>query len=265
MEGFRNYNSSLHGVRENYMKNRTRQTVEYVKRMRETYCVFTQPVPIWEIFERLDAFVDASDPDLSLSNNIHGFQTAEQMRKDGQPDWLQLVGLIHDIGKIMFVKGCDKDGTSVREQWGIVGDTFIVGCSLSPHNVYPELNELNPDMKDPIYSTEYGIYAPHCGLDQVTCSWGHDEYLYQMLLANKTKIPDEGLYIIRFHSLYPYHSKGDYSRFMSQKDKDHLGWLRCFSQYDLYTKSEVVINVGDIKEYYSGLINKYIGKDYLLI
>ena len=116
MEGFRNYNASLHGVKKNYIKNRTRQTVDYVNRMRKAYCIFSQPVPVWEIFEKLDAFVDVSDPDISLPNSIHGFQTAEQMRKDG---------LIHDIGKIMFVEGCDEDGTSIQEQWGIVGDTFI--------------------------------------------------------------------------------------------------------------------------------------------
>lgn len=33
----------------------------------------------------------------------------------------------------------------------------------------------NPDSKDPIYSTKYGVYKPHCGLENVMLSWGHDE------------------------------------------------------------------------------------------
>ena len=27
----------------------------------------------------------------------------------------------------MFLKGCDEDGTSVKKQWGIVGD-LLLGC-----------------------------------------------------------------------------------------------------------------------------------------
>ena len=45
---------------------------------------------------------------------------------------------------------------------------------------------------------------------KVTMSWGHDEYLYQCLLHNGAKIPKEGLYCIRFHSFYPWHTGGDY-------------------------------------------------------
>ena len=36
---------------------------------------------------------------------------------------MQLVGLIHDCGKMVFLRGCDEDGTSVAQQWSIVGDT----------------------------------------------------------------------------------------------------------------------------------------------
>jgi inositol oxygenase len=37
-------------------------------------------------------------------------QTAEGIRKRGHPDWMQLVGLIHDMGKIMFLWGDDSIG-----------------------------------------------------------------------------------------------------------------------------------------------------------
>ena len=69
-------------------------------------------------------------------------QTAEAIKKDGHPEWMQVVGLIHDIGKIIFKWGCDEDGTSLTEQWSIVGDTFVVGCQLPDELIYPELNEL---------------------------------------------------------------------------------------------------------------------------
>ena len=46
-------------------------------------------------------------------------------------------------------------------------------------------------------STEYGIYEPHCGLDNIMISWGHDEYLYQVLKNHGSTIPEEGLAMIR--------------------------------------------------------------------
>jgi inositol oxygenase len=55
------------------------------------------------------------------------------------------------------------------------GDTFVVGCKFSEKNIYPETFDANPDSKDLLYSSEYGIYQPKCGLDNVMLSWGHDE------------------------------------------------------------------------------------------
>ena len=103
--------------------------------MHKKYLKFDKKLNIKNIFKSLEKFVDISDPDISLPNYYHGIQTAEAIRKDGHPEWLQLVGLIHDIGKIIFLKGCDEDGTSIKNQWGIVGDTFIVGCKI-PDSIY---------------------------------------------------------------------------------------------------------------------------------
>ena len=52
---------------------------------------------------------------------------------------------------------------------------LVVGCKFSDKNIYPESFEDNSDSYDSVYSTEYGIYKPHCGLDNVMLSWGHDE------------------------------------------------------------------------------------------
>lgn len=54
-------------------------------------------------------------------------------------------------------------------------DTFVVGCKFSDKIIYPETFAGNPDYEDPVYSTEYGVYQPHCGLENVMLSWGHDE------------------------------------------------------------------------------------------
>ncbi len=91
---------------------------------------------VWEAIEKLDTLVDESDPDTSLSQIQHLLQTAEAMRRDGKPDWMQLTGLIHDLGKLLCFFGADG-------QWDVVGDTFVVGCAPEG-TVYPHTFENNP-------------------------------------------------------------------------------------------------------------------------
>ena len=56
-------------------------------------------------------------------------------------------------------------------------------------------------------------------------SWGHDEYLYQVLKHNKTRLPEEALYMIRFHSFYPWHAAGDYMHLCNKKDERMMDWV----------------------------------------
>jgi inositol oxygenase len=246
-------------IKQTYYLARSNQSVEHVRCMHKKYLTFSRLLTLEDVFEKLSSFVDISDPDISLPNYFHGIQTAEAIRKDGHPEWLQLVGLIHDIGKIMFQWGCDEDGTSVEKQWGIVGDTFVVGCALPDTLVYPEFNSHHPDNQHPVFSTKFGMYSPHCGLDNTLCSWGHDEYLYQVLKYNQCDLPQKALYIIRFHSLYAHHKERSYDHLMSEKDHDMLHWLRIFNSYDLYTKTDDNVEVTSVtKKYYNKLIHKYL-------
>ena len=43
-------------------------------------------------------------------------------------------------------------------------------------------------------------------------SWGHDEYLYQVV---KDYLPEEALYMIRYHSFYAGHREGAYDHLMN--------------------------------------------------
>jgi inositol oxygenase len=257
---FRNYTDiTKQAIKINYANARKNQTVDYVKRMHTKYLTFRRKLKVKTVLQKLEDFVDISDPDTSLPNYYHAIQTAEAIRKDGYPEWFQLVGLIHDIGKIMYTRGCDEDGTSLDQQWGIVGDTFITGCKIPDTIVYPEFNKDNPDFTHRVYKNKYGIYTPNCGLDSTICSWGHDEYLYQVLIQNIHHLPEEALYIIRFHSLYLYHYNNEYEHLTNEKDKIMLYWLKRFNKYDLYTKTDTNMIVTDeTTDYYNKLINKYI-------
>ena len=65
-----------------------------------------EELTVMEALDKLNDLIDESDPDLDLPNIIHAFQTAERIRLDHpNEDWFQLVGLVHDLGK---VKVCHK-------------------------------------------------------------------------------------------------------------------------------------------------------------
>ncbi|XP_034237286.1 inositol oxygenase-like [Thrips palmi] len=243
-------------VRLLYLDMHTHQTYDFVKSRHDKWLKFDHfKGTIMDVLNRLSesGLTDQSDPDVDIPNVYHGFQTAEGIRRE-HPDkeWFQLTGLIHDIGKIMALYD--------EPQWAVLGDTFVVGCEWGPSIVYRDTSfHNNPDGKHPIYSTKNGIYKPHCGLENVIMSWGHDEYLYQVLKHNKAKLPEEALYMIRFHSFYPWHAGGDYMHLCNEKDKKMMEWVLEFNKYDLYTKSdEDLPDMNQLTSYYQGLVDKYI-------
>lgn len=137
----------------------------------------------------------------------------------------------------------------------MVGDTFPVGCAFSNKIVYHHYLKENPDYNDPVYSTRYGIYSPHIGLDQVHLSYGHDEYFYQV--CKDHGLPEEALYILRYHSFYSCHTDGEYAWLLNKKDTDMMKWVKIFNQYDLYSKAEAVPDVQALKPFYIDLINEF--------
>lgn len=211
-----------------------RRTVAYNLAAREKFLGKTNAtMTVWEAIEKLNELVDESDPDTSLSQIQHLLQTAEAMRRDGKPRWMQLTGLLHDLGKLLVFFGA-------QGQWDVVGDTFVVGAKFSEKNVYPATFDNNPDSHDARYNTELGIYQEGCGLENVMLSWGHDEYLYH-ILKEQSDIPEEGLWMVRYHSFYPWHREGAYRQFhdrQSDRDERALESVKAFNAYDLYSKSD---------------------------
>ncbi|KAF7324423.1 hypothetical protein MVEN_02642900 [Mycena venus] len=183
---FRQYEEACDRVKNFYKEQHEKQTVEFNIKMRVNMRKQVRArMGIWEAMEKLNTLVDESDPDTDLSQIEHLLQTAEAIRRDGKPDWMQVTGLVHDLGKLLYLFGSEG-------QWDVVGDTFVVGCAFSDKIILPETFAGNPDSYDAVYSTEYGVYKPHCGLDNVMLSWGHDEYLYHVL-KEQSSLPEEGL------------------------------------------------------------------------
>lgn len=239
-------------VRITYTDMHTYQTVDYVKKKMAEWLSFDKfESTIMDALETLNNLVDESDPDVNIPNIVHAFQTAERIREaHPNEDWFHLVGLIHDLGKVMAFKG--------EPQWSVVGDTFPVGCAWGDSIVYRDTFVNNSDTYNPKYNTQLGIYSKNCGLDNVLMSWGHDEYFYRVLVHNKTKIPKTGLNMIRYHSFYPWHSGGDYEYLCTEDDLKMKKFILEFNKYDLYTKGGAIPDIENLKPYYQSLIDKYV-------
>ena len=245
---FRNYDAAVvPAVAAFYKTNHQLQTLEFVlAKEKEYFALKKGQMSIWEAAEFLNTLVDESDPDTDLTQIEHLLQTSEAIRKDGHPRWMVLTGFIHDLGKVLCLYG--------EPQWAVVGDTFPVGCAYSGKVVFPEFFAANSDNNVPLYQTKYGIYEPHCGLDKVHMSWGHDAYIGHVV---KDYLPEEALYMLRFHSFYAWHQQGAYDHLLSRHDEEMLPWVKKFNPYDLYSKGAAKPYVEELKPYYQDLIAEF--------
>lgn len=249
-KAFRQYDLARSRVKDFYEEQHEKQSVAYNIQARINFKTKVRAkMTVWEGLEKLNKLLDDSDPDTELSQIDHALQTAEAIRKDNKPRWMQLVGLIHDLGKLLYF--FDSKG-----QWDVVGDTFPVGCKFLKKIIFPESFRKNPDFLNPLYNTKYGIYSKNCGLDSVMLSWGHDEYMYHIAKLNST-LPPEGLAMIRYHSFYPWHQENAYKYLMDAHDEKMLQAVRHFNKYDLYSKADEQYDVGKLKGYYLELIDEF--------
>ena len=225
------------------------QTYDFVKDMREKYGKCDkEKMTIHKALSLLDDFVDPSDPDLDVPNSIHAYQTAERIRKKYPDDKeFQIIGLIHDVGKVLFSFG--------EPSWAVVGDTYVLGCEFPKSIVYYDTLKESPEYGK--YDM-FGVYKPKCGLDNLMISYGHDEYLYNVLKKNKNHLlTDKYLDVIRYHSFYPWHTEGEYKHLTNRNDEDTLKKVLEFNNFDLYSKEDDVLIDIHVKSYYNDILNEY--------
>ena len=246
---FRQYDANANpGVAEFYRLNHQYQSVDYVlEKEKEYFSLKRGKKSVWEAAEFLNTLVDDSDPDTDLTQLEHLLQTSEAIRRDGHPRWMVLVGFVHDLGKCLCLYG--------EPQWGVVGDTFPVGCAWSDQIVFPEYFANNPDRNVAKYQTKHGIYEPNCGLENVHMSFGHDGYIAEVM---KPYLRDEALYMLRFHSFYAWHRHGAYQHLENEKDRAMLEWVEQFNPYDLYSKGHTKPDLKQLKPYYDDLFAEFL-------
>ena len=252
MENLRSFKekTSQHLLYQDMYKN---QTLDYVKKKKETYNKLNKKkMNIKTALSLLDNFIDPSDPDLDIPNSVHAYMTAERIRKKYPNNKeFQIVGLIHDIGKVLFTYG--------EPSWSVVGDTYVLGCEFPKTIVFYEELQNSPDYGK--YKGN-GIYKENCGIDNLVLSYGHDDYLYNVLKNNNNhKISEKYLKVIRYHSFYPWHKNNEYRQFMNNEDYNVLKDVIEFNEFDLYSKEDDTNISDETKNYYSDLLDEYFKGD----
>lgn len=174
--------------------------------------------------------------------------------------WLPLVGFLHDSGKVLATPEWGS-----LPQWAVVGDTFPIGAPFSSSNVYSECRffatntDLNIKDND---SMMFGIYKKNCGLNNLHMSWGHDEYFYSVLKRTTHHLPEEALYIVRFHSFYAWHTPRTgirgYEELANEQDWLLLPLLKAFQKSDLYSKKTELPHIKELRSYYSDLLERFV-------
>lgn len=216
---------------------------------------------IKDVLKEMNNYIDPSDPDVNEDNIYHAYETAEMIRKDYPNDLeFQVTGLIHDLGKRCYTMSYFYD-----KPWSVVGDTYPVGCKFSSKILCSKFFKNNADSTNKVLNTKYGIYNKNCGLSELVMSYGHDEYLFNVLNKQKKKhkLTDDMMNVIRFHSFYAWHTDNEYKYFESEDDKKTLENIKKFNNYDLYSKKEKIEITEEIKNYYDVLLGHYFPENLL--
>ena len=250
---FRSFDDAPKHVMEHYRNqyqyltlNIAREHATFENFMDSKHCT---PRHLKELLGICAEMTDLSDPDFGKGQDLHAFQAAscaaKKVESEGAPSWFPLAALIHDIGKTVNI-------TRGWPQWSLVGDSYPLDVAPVT-SVLPFGDEYKS--KFPLVS---GIYPEKgCGFSSLTWA-GHDEVGYRAL-KRSTSLPWEALYVIRFHSFYAWHRDGAYMNYASDEDIRMLDMLQSFSNCDLYSKDDVVVD-DTLPTYddYADLIESYI-------
>lgn len=248
-----------------YRLNHARQTVDYVKRQAAAFSSLSRgSMDVWEALDLLTTLreyeaallgSEVCDPDMPLKD--HALQTAEACRLAfPEHEWMAVVGLVHGLGKLLA--HTDFGG---EPQWAVCGESFPVGCRFHGAIIHSQFFQANPDRRRRAYATPTGVYSPGCGLSSVCMSWSGAEYLYMVLAMNRTQLPPEALFLLRYQKFGALLRPGQpYGELLSPFDRSMLPTLAKFRELSMYRRREVpgALEGEALKAHYDMLLAKYI-------
>ncbi|KAF0718505.1 Aste57867_1649 [Aphanomyces stellatus] len=189
----------------------------------------------------------------------HMLYDADLVRRDGHPDWLQLVVFLRGLG-MLFLLWTDEESMPLRgisyDQWLDHTSTWVLGRPIPDCIAHPSLNDVSTDKTT--------AYDPHGGMAQVVMPWTPEEYLHCVLAGNDTSLPSEALDVVRFYSCHVWVDHDQYSDLASPTDADTKDLLlglhvtRAAAGPPPTATVLADVPVADLLPYYLSLCTKYL-------
>jgi hypothetical protein len=253
------------------------QSMQYVNCMKTRFIEPYSTNPRLTIYEALAAtrniplkpFRKRRAPAIAeISVRTMCFAMAEAARAEDFPDWIQVIALIHELGRVASLFSDEiKEGRSL--DWTISCAARVVGIHPPNHCSFSTFRHLDPDTQR--YNDVHPIYRRHCGLRNTHLTWTGPEYLYHILQLNNTRLCDEALSVLRLFPLRCWHAyKSEYTDILADDDEfikptvNEFDRLRRRVKRILYDNEESMEGLfSDAtceklwEDYYSSLLGKY--------
>ncbi|KAG7352877.1 myo-inositol oxygenase [Nitzschia inconspicua] len=247
------------------------QTVSFIKEMHRKYSDFdTCKLSILDALELARDLPADKYSGSDVSVRTLSFAMAEMARNEGHPDWVQFVALVQTLGCLLKIHNPFAFGETGKEfDWTITGaESRVVGSKAPDCCAYVEFRRLNPDEKDPQYSTYLGMYERNVGLENVLLNWSSNEYMYYMLKYNKVSLPEDAFKILKFIPLVDWHSRKQYRHFSTTDDEKVREPVVDFYNICLNAKRCILKTGKDLSDtacqslwhsHYAFVVRKYVG------
>lgn len=286
------YTSDSPGRRQHYRRMWRTQSIAYVSKMRERYSAFDNCTMTIEEALDLSKHLSANPYSMECERNTRTetgeislpsvrtllFHTAELARKEGHPDWIQFVALIHGLAGALRCLGSSSSSdpllsSSIQPQverddddgfdWTIYTDSRVMGCKASETSTFAEFRHLNPDTGDTLKSTTNGIYTEHVGLETVLLSWSSSDYMHSMLQHNNVRLPNEAYAVLKLFPVVDWHTRGKYASLSNETDEELKLFVAEF--YELFQQSLEMVSAGKHHELSDGECEQLWKNHYSLI
>jgi inositol oxygenase len=211
-------------IRNHYRRSWIVQTLDFVCSERKKMEQDSQERTRRTLKEALDAVrcvsADPFAPKTDKGYNLcsMGFRAAETFRLAGHPDWIQLVALLYNLGRVHGVS-IDTNGEKEEDEvgmydWTIAERSRVLGYTeKNGKTVFDEFCVARDGSDEAFY--------PHgCGLMHVTHTWTGPEYMYNVLRLNASELPTEAALVLRLAALGDWHSGTCYRELESDDDRD---------------------------------------------
>lgn len=259
----RDYSNAPASVKKFYRNQRRGVTAEITLKDRAAFLPLRKGKKgMWALIQKARKYADGSDPDHIKAQLLHLYGAAKKAMEMKMPKWFVLTCLIHDGGKFLM-------------EWipehRVVGDTFPHLIKPGKEEIFYEEFKRNKDWKLVSKKGPNGFYSKSCGLDSMLMTWGHDEYLFNIVFdwikQNAEYVKKTWkctalelrlmLYMIRFHSFYAFHRQGGYKSLWSKTDTKLRPYLRVFSMFDLYSKPDKLPPLREMDKDFKPLVESF--------